>query len=393
MKRRLDGPKGSWPLSIAVAGVVVALGAAGCGEADEAQPSQGSTAKAEEAVAAAEKRLDTLVKGTHRRPPSKGPAAQPNKKVWVVSCGEAVESCSFTASAVVDAGKTAGWDMTLVDSEFDASAAQRGIRQAIAAGANGIIIHALDCNLLRGALEEARRAEVEVVAFDAFDCDDPSVGGEALFSAENRLNFDEYSDAMISWGRDKAAWIVAETDGEAKAIEIRQQGSLVVDYIHEGFSEGIAQCDTCEILETVVLSDEDIVMGRVGEKVSSALLKHRDANAVHVPYDGLMTIGIETAIEESGRGDELAVMGGEGYEQNLDLIRSGRGQDAAVSSQQEWLAWSTVDILNRVFAGETELPDEGVGFQLIDREHNLPEKGGYEDPVDFKPAYRKLWGG
>lgn len=144
---------------------------------------------------------------------------------------------------------------------------------------------------------------------------------------------------------------------------------------------------------TVELTFEDVGMGTVAEKVSSALLQHPDANAVHVPIDSLVVLGAGTAITESGRSEELAVMGGEGFAANVDLIRSGGPQDAAVAFQQEWIGWATVDTLNRVFAGETEIPDQGFGWQLVDEDHNLPPEGGYRSPVDFKRAYRAIWGG
>ena len=37
--------------------------------------------------------------------------------------------------------------------------------------------------------------------------------------------------------------------------------------------------------------------------------------------------------------------------------------------------------------------DSGIGYKMIDRDHNLPPAGqGYEPSVDYKAAYKKAWG-
>jgi ribose transport system substrate-binding protein len=56
-----------------------------------------------------------------------------------------------------------------------------------------------------------------------------------------------------------------------------------------------------------------------------------------------------------------------------------------------WNGYGIADTVNRALAGEEQVA-QGIGWQTIDADHNLPASGGYVAPVDYKSAYRTLWG-
>ncbi len=84
-------------------------------------------------------------------------------------------------------------------------------------------------------------------------------------------------------------------------------------------------------------------------------------------------------------------MGGEGFAPELDLIRSGQGLNAVNISPSDWTAWAAVDSLNSLFNG-TSPAESGLGWQLVDKTHNLPASGPFVPSVDFKAVYKKAWG-
>jgi ribose transport system substrate-binding protein len=283
--------------------------------------------------------------------------------------------------------------MTLFDGQLDPSRFVSGIRQAIAAKADGIILDAIDCALVKQALVEARAAKTKTVAYYALDCDDPSVKGEPLYDGNVNFgsDFGDYASLTRAWGAVKADWIIVKTLGRAKVVQFKQDQFLVVKYIREGFEQELAKCTTCEMVKTV-----DFTLADLGpmlqQKAQGALLQHPEANAVHVPYDTPMHLGIGAAVLESGRNDQLEVIAGEGFPSNIQLIRENRGQDAANAFPATWTGYAAVDTLNSIFHGQKP-QDSGIGYKLIDREHNLPPPGkGYEPEKDFKSAYRKAWG-
>jgi ribose transport system substrate-binding protein len=344
-------------------------------------------------VAYAQHQVDVAYKGTARTPPTSAPKPQKGKKVWIISPGQVGESASIATNAAKEAGELIGWNMTLFDAKLDASMFGTGIRQAIAAKADGIILHAIDCAWVKQPLVEAHAAKVKVVAYYALDCDDPSVKGEKLFDGvvDFGSQFGSYAELTRAWGAVKADWIIVETQGKAKVIGFRQDEFSVVKYIREGFEQELAKCKTCEIVKNVDLTLTDLGP-TLQQKAQGALLQHPEANAAHAPYDSLMHFGIGAAIVGSGRADQIHVIAGEGYPSNIQLIRDKKGQDAANAYPNVWTGYAAVDTLNSVLHGQKP-QDSGIGWKLIDREHNLPPPGkGYEPDQDFRTAYKKAWG-
>ena len=196
-----------------------------------------------EFLAYAKKQVDLAYESTDRDPPTAAPKPERGKKVWIISPGQAGESASIPTNAAKEAGEAIGWKMTIFDGKLDPSTYPTGIRQAVAAKADGIILDAIDCAVVRQALLEARAAKVKTVAFNALDCNDPSVKGEALYDGMLAPGpFPDYATGVRAWGATKADWVVTQTKGRAKVIEFKQDEFLVVKYIREGFEQEMAKC-------------------------------------------------------------------------------------------------------------------------------------------------------
>jgi ribose transport system substrate-binding protein len=344
-------------------------------------------------LAYAQHQIDLAYAGTDRDPPTTAAKVPRGKKVWIISPSQIGESASVATNAAKEAGELVGWKMTLFDAKGDPAAFSSGIRQAIAAKADGIILHAIDCAWVKQALVEAQAAKVKVLAYYALDCDDPSVKGEPLYSGNVNFGsqFGDYATLTRAWGAVKADWVIVKTQGKAKAISFKEDELLVVKYIREGFEQELAKCTTCQVVKTVDFTIPDFGP-KLQQKAQGALLQHPEANAIHVPYDTPMLLGIAGAVMESGRNDQLSVIAGEGFPSNVQLIRDNRGQDAANAFPAVWTGYAAVDSLNSVFNGQKP-QDSGLGWKLIDRDHNLPAPGkGYEAARDFRTAYKKAWG-
>jgi ribose transport system substrate-binding protein len=285
-----------------------------------------------------------------------------------------------------------GWDVTIFDGKLDPAEFSNGIRSAIAADADGIVLGAIDCEPTRTALREAEEAGIPTVAYLSIDCDDPSVGGRSLFTAEVNLGsgHETYPEAVREWAAIKAAWVIKRLDSEGKVIDFRLRDAAVPRIIGEAFTEAMKACAGCDV-EVVESTAADVIAGTFAQKVASALQQNPDARALHFPVDALMPFA-DAVLQESGRMSDISVIAGEGFEANLDLIRNGGPQDAALAISSDWAGWAAADVLNRLFAGETEIPESGLGWTLIDSEHNLPDSGPYHPKHDFEAAFRQIWG-
>lgn len=349
----------------------------------------GSTAGVAEAVAA----VEAGYKGTERMPPSTGPTAQSGKEVWVISCIQSGGSgCAVTAKAIEEAAPALGWKIHLVDGKGDPNVQNQAIRQAVAAKADGIIDVAIDCGSIKNSLQVAKDAEIPVVGVYAFDCDDPKIGGPQMFTASVNYGTKNIGEYFEDWGRLRADYAIAETEGKAKVIVLPDPTFLLSQYGMDGFEAQLGEkCPECEIVGKVEIPFSDVVEGTAGQKVETILAQQPDADVLVPAYDP-QTQGIAQAIKASGRSD-MMVLGGEGFEPNLELIREGT-QSVAVATSVEQIAWAGADTLNRVFAGETEIPDQGAGYTIVNQEHNLPPKGqNWKDPIDYKAAFEAVWSG
>ncbi|GAA3076909.1 sugar ABC transporter substrate-binding protein [Streptosporangium carneum] len=383
------------PLALLCAGML-ALGACSSGTTSSGVTSSGvasSTDATGEGNKDLDKLIDELIKGSsYGVPPTAAPSVPPGKKVWIVSCGQSAIGCQTGAEAVKEAAETVGWEAQICDGRLNAGGAfAQCVRQGVAARQDAIITEAVDCSDIRQPLREAKAAGVLTVDFWGFDCD-TGVGasGERLFTA-SVIPADEYptnEEYQKAIGQARAQWIMARSRGRASIIELVFKGTNIGSALHEGFATGIASCSGCKVHPVdVTLS----TFGDVRQLVESALLRHPDATWVSIPLDSLVLAGAAQAVAGSPRRAELQLIGGEGLPPNLNLIRGGQGQNAAVGQPIDWYGWAAVDTLIRVFAGQNPIP-AGLGFQTVDSRANLPRSGPYVAPMDFRAAYRKAWG-
>ena len=350
------------------------------------------TTTAADALAAATARLQVWTVGTNTPPPTSSPAPTPGKKVWVISCFELIESCSIPTAATVEAGKAVGWTMTVHDAGGDPSKASTGIRNAIAAKADAVVLVAIDCGQVNQALLEAKAAKVLTMSFYAFDCNDPNYGsGAALFDGSviyGDGTFKSYVEYQTAVAEAKLDWVIVQTKGKARIVDFSQKDAVIINYLAKGIKSGIAKsCPDCKESATIDVVAADIANGQLVAKFQNALLQHADANSVILPIDAYGVFGLAQASKESGR--ELIVIGGEGYPAAMQQLRAGLlGALGAISG--EWAGYAAIDGLIRLFAAQPIVPS-GIGGQIITKA-NAPAAGGYQPSIDFRTAYKKIWG-
>ena len=332
--------------------------------------------------------------GTLREPDATGRPAAKGKRVVIISAGQASISSSVPVAAAKEAAEAAGWKTDVYDVQLNPANAPGLVRQAIASGADGIILQAVDCPGAKGALQEAKAKGIKVVGIYAFDCNDPIFKGNdpALFSGQ--INYGKGSEDIGAfteqYGADQAKAVIAATGGKAQVIFFNSPAVTVLNYTGKGFKDEIATCPGCKIVAEVEFAGSELGP-LLQQKVTSALLQHPEANVVKSPYTSATLLGIAPAVVQSGRANKLFVMGGEGFAPELDLLRAGKGVNAVNIAPSDWTGWAAVDTMNSLFAG-TPAADSGLGWQLVDKDHNLPGNGPFLAKVDFKAIYKKAWG-
>jgi len=382
------------PMTLVGAGLSAALLLTACGgSSTDIDPSPAAAPVAPAADGAAPS-ADLNYEGTLREPDATARAGAKDKKVVIISAGQASISSSVPVAAAKEAAEALGWQADVYDVQLNPANSPGLVRQAIAAGVDGIILQAVDCPGAKGALQEAKAKGIEVVGIYSFDCNDPvfESSDPPLFSGQ--INYGAGSEDLGAftekYGADQAKAVIAATGGKAKVIFFNSPTVTVLNYTGKGFKDELAKCAECELVAEVEFAGAELGPN-LQQKATSALLQHPEANAVKSPYTSATLLGIAPAVVQSGRASSLYVMGGEGFAPELDLLRAGQGVNAVNIAPSDWTGWAAVDTMNSLF---TDVPaaDSGLGWQLVDKDNNVPANGPFVPKVDFKAIYKKAWG-
>src|SRR4051794_4847692 len=355
------------------------------------QPAPGSSSS----TAAADPALAAVYKGTLAEPDTTSRPAVKGKTLWIISGGQSSESSSVPVNAAAEAANKLGWHVHIYDTALNPANDATGVSQAIAAGADAIILDAIDCSYVKSQLEQAKAKGIVTAGIYAYDCTDPYNGrgstplftGAINYGAFATKNFGAFAE-RYGFAQGQAA--IAATNGHAKVIVFNDPTVTVLHYTATGFVNAIRQCSGCKVVANEKFTGLDLGP-TLQQKVSSVLLQHPEANVVKSPFTAATLLSIAPAITSSGRLSSLYVMGGEGFEDELNLLRSGQGVNAVMISPSDWTGWAAVDTVNSLFQGKKPA-FSGLGWQLVDKTHNLPASGPWVSPVDFKAAYEKAWG-
>jgi ribose transport system substrate-binding protein len=358
---------------------------AGTGEEPEAGEKPASSE-----LAAAEEQLKAAYKGRYTTPPSKPNPAAKNKTIWYISPGQASPNAVQGGIGIKEAAEELGWNFKLYDAKLDPANFVTGIKQAVASGADGIITLAIDCSQVKPALEEAKEEGVMTVTMLGFDCDESSPGEEPLYSGKIGLGkrYKSWPKAYEEWGSDAAAWAIVQKEGKANVLNFTNNEYLIVEDTGNGFSKRMEECSGC------VVNNIPWTLGEVGaeltNKVKSSFVKTPEANVLQDSLNPL--VGFSTGVEQAGKTESVDVVGGVGMPEDFELMREGKGLNALAAWPFAWWSWAAVDTLNSLFDGN-EIEDSGLGWQMVDKKHNMPKAGEQLEPsVDYKAAYRKRWG-
>jgi ribose transport system substrate-binding protein len=335
--------------------------------------------------------VEAAYRGLYTEPAQSSAPAQKGKSIWVVSCAQALPGCAEPTAGVQEAANALGWQVTVVDGKANPAGYSAAIHQAIAAKADGIIGVAIDCPYAKSALQDAKNAKIPTVGVYAYDCNDPKAGGgSALYTATVNTNGTP-AEFGAKWGKLKADYAIMATKGSAKIIQLTHPDFLITQYQYAGYTQELAKCGSCKVVDKVDITAQDLGSpATTAQKAATALQQHPEANVLEVPDDTTVA-EIAQAVKAAHR-PGLVVVAGEGYPSTFDFI-SNKVVTAAVAIPANWLGWSGADAMNRVLAGQTSIPNQGVSFQIIDRDHGLPAAGkGWMPSIDYKAAFTKSWG-
>jgi ribose transport system substrate-binding protein len=295
-----DGPlgrTGSTARRLAVAAsAALALSLAACGGSGSSTPAGTSTAGSSAATAAATKRIvaqaNAYIAQFSRSldatgKPASTPKPKPNQSIWVISCDQTLTGCSLPAESIKKAAAVLGWKVTIFDGHSNPAQYAAGVSAAVAAHANAIVLDSTDCNFVKAPLEQAVKQHILIYGYDVIDCSDPGEGGGPHLVSYTGLptGFSTYPQFIRAWGKMKADYVIAKTNGHANIITWTENDILSIKYEAQAIQAEFAKCPGCHVVANVDFTLADFANNGVFHKFQTALQQHPDANATATLYD------------------------------------------------------------------------------------------------------------
>lgn len=389
-----------------VACAALALGA-GCGSSDDGgsggAAATGGTSPAQTTAATldVEQTLADAYEGVVDEVPRSGPVAERGKTIWFSNC-LGFEGCARFGDGVKAAARTLGWTLKEVDNQNDPSKSISIIRQAVAAGADGVIDTLSDCPNIKAGLQAAKAADIPVITYAGLDCDNPEFGGgEALYAAPFKLgDRDDALDYYREQGARDAEFIVALARKrgieQPKVLQTLNENQLFQKIRAQGFAQRLREvCPDCE-RRPLEFTTEQLASGKGQQVFRSGMLRNPGMDVLYYANDAFLAPGLQPALEANKGRFKIVCCGDGGRLGIANVRRSGELADVyAVNAAPVPLwGWGAMDVMNRVLSGARadEVPGEAHVSFYVDPDHNLPADGDeVELPLDYESEYAKLW--
>ncbi|UBV45085.1 ABC transporter substrate-binding protein (plasmid) [Deinococcus taeanensis] len=214
-----------------------------------------------------------------------------------------------------DEAKRLGWTLIFTNANGSAAKQVSDVRSCIAQRVDAIFLTPREQKPLTPIVLEAKRAGIPLFVIDRTVDETVAKPGQDFVAFIGSDFYDE--------GRRAAEWLVKQTKGQAKIIELQgSTGSSPAIDRQKGFADYIRKYPGIKI----VASQTGNFTRDEGRKVMEALIQaHPEATAVYAHNDE-MALGAITALETAGRkpGKDITLVSIDGQKSALNAIIAGK---------------------------------------------------------------------
>ena len=232
-----------------------------------------------------------------------------------------------------------GAEVTVIDTANDFSKLASRIEDVVTAQTDGIILVSADPSQLENQLQEAFDANIPV-----FGCDSGFIEGMQVNATSDNYQMGQlitdylFNDLM---------------GGEGNVIALTHRPHPGVVKRCEAFDDAIAANDKISLITEQHIPAEQPI-NDAQDTVENLLLSNPEKGSITAIWCGWdePAIGATQACMEAGR-DEILVVGVDGNEQAVDLIKQGTNLKATVKQNFEGMADIVCQQMEKYYAGET----------------------------------------
>lgn len=303
------------------------------------------------------------------------------KSIWYITNSHNQFSTEM-ATGVKEAAEAAGMSMTVFDGQNSTNRYSEGINQAVAQGADGIILMAIQPSVVAEDVLDAQEAGVQVLSVlngNPSDSVEPGTFGN--------LTADYTADGELM-----AKWVLADSGCTADAVVIQSSPVNVWNLASEGFVAAMNEyCpDDCSV--DVIDLDPANIANDLGNQLQTKLQTNPDISYVVPVWDSAIPL-VAPVVASAGR--DLTVFAHDGITESLQLIASGQDQQGTLAmAPPGWIGWAAFDEVGRAIVGEPS-PEYVIPTRLVTTEN--VGSGSLEDVspeyAGFQQAFTSAWQG
>jgi ribose transport system substrate-binding protein len=308
------------------------------------------------------------------------------KSIWVITF-LSVPFAQQNVQGLEEAAEEVGAEVTPFDGTAGVDAYQRGIRQAIARGADAIVLGTLDPALFTTDLKAAQARGIKVVA----------VSSHAGGVPPEDEPVDGYVDPCYECaGQLMANSVIADSEGKAEAVvlwssDVRIPGQTQLKAIESEFERN---CPDCK------LDVEDVPVPQWAtrlQSVTQTILTSRPNVDYLLPlYDGMVSFMVP-AVRAANALSRVKIASFNATPAVMEQIETDDLVLANVGIGSVRYGWGWADQTFRALAEEEPVADEKLPVRLFD-DTNIGEldldasTDTWYGDVDYRSEYRELWG-
>lgn len=313
-------------------------------------------------------------------PPDSEPfkAQRGGRTIGILSCGQQAQACRRMTAAAESAAKLLGYKTIVADGNLTPQGFSAGIDRLVAAKVDGIVKTAAPDAATPESMKRAKDAGIPVACAVCANRAIPPIDAPSI--ANGDVAYEEQGQAL-GW------YSIAETDGKGIHMFLRNDAITPNKVRWDGFKATYDQCQDCKIISVQLGQATDLIK-QARDVAAGQLAKYPPGQLDFITTSDSQMPGVIQAVQTSGRGDDVRLVGFDCEDQALNDVRSGN-ETACLHSSLDGAAWAAVDQLAREFAG-VKTSDVTIGFQLITKD-NVPPAGQPVKVYDFPAFYRKVW--
>ena len=314
--------------------------------------------------------------------PKTSPKPKAGVRVAIITCDQNAEGCARPARAQQEAAKLLGWEATLFDGQGNPAKQVAAINAAVDANYDAIILDLVDTRTTQEGVQRALDKKIPLITLGNLKNDPETIP--------------DVSHDWVFTGQLAGYYMIAKSEGKVNAFILEDKEFYVVEH---GEMKGImsvltdkTKCPDCktDVKQFQIANLET----QPGSLAAAALQQDPSKNWVWC-FDACMS-RVSSEVIARGVSSNAQGIGMNANGQNVQLIKDGQFQVMSVGNPYQWMAWASIDNLNRMLNGEAVV-DQHIPVRIFDKT-NVDEltdeemKNGWEGGVDYRKFYKELWG-